>query len=99
MKVRPLGSYVVVLPSDPPQESRGGIYLPEDAVPPQMNYGCVIDIGPEVREVAKGDLVWFNRSAGKRGGGLWIETFRILNEDDLVVVFDSLAVAQHASRA
>ena len=51
---------VLIKPEEPKQQTASGIYIKEDwkTLPP---IGEVIDIGPEVKEIKKGDRVIFER--------------------------------------
>jgi chaperonin GroES len=93
MKVRPLGSRVLVKPREEEQKTPGGIILP-DTAKEKPQEGVVIAVGPgkllengESRPVAvkEGDIVIFSKYAGteiKIDG----EEYLIVDEDSILAV-------------
>lgn len=60
-----LGKSILILPDENPEESTGGILIPK-TVKKQPITGLVIDVGPEVQEVKKGDRVHYARKSSSR---------------------------------
>lgn len=60
--MRVLGDRVLIEADKAPEKSASGIYMVEDwkSVPP---WGVVLEVGPKVVEVKKGDRVLFERYA------------------------------------
>ena len=63
MKIQTVGSKLIVEQDKPKEMSDGGVYIPDQSrkLPGK---GTVICIGPDVQEVAVGDVVFFNQYDG-----------------------------------
>lgn len=103
----------MVRPSDLAERSRGGIIVPESAIPEQMNDGEVFAVGPGLRDdegvrhpvgFEVGDLVWYNRFQGteivyRKSSFHVLSKCLILSESDIVVVFGNATEAANATKA
>jgi len=94
MVLQPLGSYVLVKPSEAEEKSPGGIILPE-TVQKQPAEGNVIAVGPgrildngERQEisVSEGDVIIYRKFGGKFGG----TEITVDGEDYVLVEEDSI---------
>jgi len=87
MKIKPLGERIVVKPLKQEEKTEGGIYLPETASKDKPQRGKVIAVGPDFKDVKKGDTVIFAKYGGTE--------IKVDEEDYLVLgVDDVLAIAE-----
>ena len=87
MKIKPLGKRVVVKPRKEEEKTEGGIYLPETASKEKPQQGDVIAVGPEFKELKKGDRVIFAKYGGteiKIDG----DECLVLGEDDVLAIIE-----------
>lgn len=94
LKLRPLGSRVIVKPEVVQEKTKGGIYLPDTASKekPQMGVvvavgtGRILENGQKVpMEVKTNDRVIFSKYAGTEIK-IENEEYLILNENDILAV-------------
>jgi chaperonin GroES len=85
MKLKPLKDRVVVSYSPEPEKTAGGLYVPETAKEkPQQ--GKVEAVGPEVKELKKGNTVLFDKYSGSKIKVGDKEHLIIKEEDILAIV-------------
>jgi len=65
--MRPLGKRVLIRQNVESNTTASGLYVP-DAMVEKENNGTVVEIGPEVEEIAVGDVVLFGKYAGEDVG-------------------------------
>ena len=80
----PLGARVLIQPEANPTETPSGLILAEVAWRPEFA-GTVVAVGPDCREVARGDRVIFGVQAGQE---LWLDRvkFLIMREQDVLAL-------------
>lgn len=59
------GKAILILPDDNPEETQGGIAIPKTVKKKPIS-GKVVDVGPAVEEVSKGDKVLYARKAASK---------------------------------
>ena len=87
MKIKPLGKRIVVTPWKEEEKTEGGIYLPETASKEKPQQGEVIAVGPDFKEIKKGDRVIFAKYGGTE---IKIEEdeYLVLGEDDVLAIIE-----------
>jgi co-chaperonin GroES (HSP10) len=60
-KFHPTGAKILVLKVPEKEETKGGIILPQNAMQTTARACKVIEVGPKVLDVKKGDTVWIQR--------------------------------------
>ena len=87
MKIKPLGKRVVVKPWKEEEKTEGGIYLPETASKEKPQRGEVIAVGPDFKELKKGDKVIFAKYGGTE---IKIDNDEclVLGEDDVLAIIE-----------
>lgn len=87
MKIRPLGERIVVKPLKQEEKTEGGIYLPETASKEKPQQGEVIAVGPDFKELKKGDKIIFAKYGGTE---IKIEDdeYLVLGEDDVLAIIE-----------
>jgi chaperonin GroES len=101
MKLRPLGTRVLVLPDDPDERSKGGIIIP-DVAKERPARGTVIAVGPGMlmkngerwpMPVVPGEKVFYSKYAGQdvKLDDVW---YRVLRDDDLYAVLEEDKAAE-----
>ncbi len=87
MTIKPLGKRIVVKPFKQEEKTQGGIYLPDTATKERPQRGEVIAVGPEFKEVKKGDTVIFAKYGGTEVK-IDEEEYLVLGEDDVLAVLE-----------
>lgn len=82
MSVKPLGERIVVKREKEEEKTKGGLYLPETADKEKLQLGKVVAVGPDFKNVKKGDTVIFAKYGGT--------DIKIENEDYLVLGKDDV---------
>lgn len=57
----PFKNFVVIEPLEKPQETQSGLALPDESYSATPVAGTVLSVGPEVKNVAVADVVFFRR--------------------------------------
>lgn len=66
MKVKPRGKYVLIKQDDEgPRASEYGIVAPASTETEQKAFGTVVGVGPEVKDLKRGDRVIYGKYAGE----------------------------------
>ena len=88
--IQPRGKYILVLRDEPKTHgTKHGLIVPENIEKEQKAYGTVASVGPEIKDVKKGDRVIYGAFAGEE---IEVEEngkkvlYRIL-EDEHVIAF------------
>ena len=66
MNIRPLGRTILAQEMPREERSKGGIYIPEETREMQQFNHKVIAVGPEVRDIKVGDIVYVPAQAKRR---------------------------------
>jgi len=82
MKFKPLKDRCFVKYSEHEEKTAGGLYIP-DAAKEKPQKGSVEAVGPEVKEVKKGDEILFDRYSGSKVKLDDIE-YLIIKEEDIL---------------
>mgnify|MGYP003353059040 CR=1 FL=1 len=84
--IRPIKKNIIVELIEKEKVTEGGIILSR-ADPAEVNRALVLAVGPEVTEVKEGETILPNWNAAKpsKFDG---QDFYIVNEDDVVLIFD-----------
>lgn len=88
-KITPRGKYILVkLDKEASRTSEYGIRTPDNVEQEKKSVGEVIDVGPEIKDVKKGDTVMYGTFAGDDiafdvEDGKTIE-FKILHDEDVL---------------
>ena len=87
MKVKPLENRILIKPREAEEKTEGGIYLPETASKEKPQQGEVIAVGPDFKELKKGDRVIFAKYGGTE---IKIEDdeYLVLGEDDVLAIIE-----------
>lgn len=85
MKIKPLGERIVVRPFKQEEKTEGGIYLPETASKDKPQQGEVIAVGPDFKDVKKGDKVIFAKYGGTEIK-IDEEEYLVLGADDVLAI-------------
>ena len=94
MKLRPLGSRVIVKPETTEEKTKGGIFLPETASKEKPQVGTVLAVGPGkilengqkvALEVKVNDRIIFSKYAGTEIKINEVE-YLILSENDILAI-------------
>ena len=89
MKIRPLGSKVLVLPKPIQEKTVGGIIIPDTAKSAPL-WGDVIAIGKEVKELTPGNICTYGQRAGS---SLEVEgvSYLIMDESEIIAkIFEKI---------
>lgn len=88
-KIIPRGKQILVRPDDEaPRESEHGIITPSNIEQERKAIGTVLSVGPEIKDVKKGDRVIYGAFAGER-----MKLKESQKEVDYVLLFDEDVLA------
>ena len=65
-KFKPIKSNIVVVVKEQPNQLASGLYIPDVRHKDKFRQGVVIAIGPDVKDVAVGDMCIFNEYSGTK---------------------------------
>jgi len=82
MKFKPLKDRCFVKYSENEEKTAGGLYIP-DSAKEKPQRGTVESVGPEVKEVKKGDEILFDRYSGSKVK-LDDNEYLIIKEEDIL---------------
>lgn len=85
--MRPLRSNVIIRRELANEVTESGLFIPEKHRE-KLQEGTVVEVGPDVLEVSKGDHVMFGKYLGTEVD-IDGETLVILEEDDIYLVVES----------
>ncbi|GBD98678.1 10 kDa chaperonin 5 [bacterium BMS3Abin07] len=86
MKFKPLKDRVFVSYSDDVEKTAGGIYVP-DTAKEKPQKGKVEAIGPEVKELKIGNMVFFDRYSGSKVN-IDNTEYLIIKEEDILGIIE-----------
>lgn len=86
MKIKPLGTRVLIEPFKPSEKTKGGIILPDQAKQEKAE-GIVIAVGPDTMHLEEGDHVVFAKYAGDELTYNGSEC-KIIDEDDVIATIE-----------
>ena len=86
MKLKPLMDRVVVSYEEESEKTAGGLYIPDSVSKEKPQQGTVEAVGPEVKELKKGDIVLFDKYGGSRVTVGDVEQLIIKEEDVLAKI-------------
>lgn len=87
MNIKPLGERIIVKPIKQEEKTKGGIYLPETASKEKPQQGDVIAVGPDFKDVKKGDKVLFAKYGGTEIK-IEDEDYLVLGADDVLAIIE-----------
>ena len=88
-KILPRGKQILVKPDDKKTiESDNGVFLPSNTPQEQKSIGEVIAVGPEIKDIKKGDRVIFAVLAGDKIELKKVEYVLLHDEDVLAFLQD-----------
>lgn len=88
-KIRPRGKQVLVKPEgEKSRESFSGLVMPSNVEQEQRAIGTVVSVGPEIKDIKKGDRVIYGAYAGEK-----IKLNEGTKEVDYVLLFDEDVLA------
>jgi len=87
MSVKPLGERIVVKREKEEEKTKGGLYLPETADKDKPQLGKVVAVGPDFKNVKKGDTVIFPKYAGTEVK-IENEDYLVLGKDDVLATLE-----------
>lgn len=97
LKVKPLGNLLLVRPKEAPQQTAGGIFLPDSASSDGPNWGEIIRKGPgkvlengqvqPISSINEGDTVLYGNYSGTKVK-VEGEDMLFIREDEIMAVVD-----------
>jgi chaperonin GroES len=85
MHVRPLHDQVMVQREAVETMSPGGLHLP-DLMNAKPLWAKVVEVGADVKFVAKGDRVYLDKYAGRNADNIDGENYLFVKEDEIAMV-------------
>lgn len=94
-KIHPRGSWILVKPADIATENEFGLTIPDSVEKDQKAQGEIIEVGPKVEGLKKGDTVLYGAFAGEalvlgnridKGNKEKVDYMLLLDEDILAVI-------------
>lgn len=91
--IKPRNQWVLVKVEEKQDRTESGLYIPDSVEKEQKSIGAVIDVGPEVTDLKKGERVLFGKFAGE---SIQLETSEKKDQIDLILLLqeDILAVLE-----
>jgi len=86
MKFKPLKDRVFISYSDEVEKTAGGIYVP-DTAKEKPQKGKVEAVGPEVKELKVGNMVFFDRYSGSKVN-IDNTEYLIIKEEDILGIIE-----------
>jgi len=81
--IKPLGKYLFVRRVEEISVTEGGLFVP-DAAKEKPQYGVVLEIGSDVNEASKGDVILFGKYAGAEVNLVQGDPVLMLEKDEIV---------------
>lgn len=94
IKIKPRHSWVLVKPVKVQTETDSGLVIPDSVEKEQKAQGEILDLGPDVKGLKKGDMVLYGKYAGEeiqlanKSSERYQVDYVLLLDDDILAVIE-----------